>query len=37
MAQDGLTWGRIQEMTSDARGKEPPSNDEVPILRSSRR
>jgi uncharacterized protein (TIRG00374 family) len=37
MAQDGLTMGRLEQMASEARGKEPPSTDEVPILRSSRR
>jgi len=37
MAQDGLSVGRLETLASEARGKEPPSTDEVPILRSSRR
>ena len=37
MAQDGLSIGRLGQLASEVRGKEPPSTDEVPILRSSRR
>ena len=37
MAQDGLSIGRLGQLASEARGKEPTSTDEVPILRTSRR
>lgn len=37
MAQDGLSVGRLQELAGEARDKEMPHSDEVPILRASRR
>jgi uncharacterized protein (TIRG00374 family) len=37
MAQDGLSLGRLNQLASEARGKEPSSSDEMSILRSSRR
>ena len=37
MAQDGLSIGRLTTMTGEAREKEMPHTDEVPILRPSRR
>ena len=37
MAQDGLSVGRLRELASEARDKELPHTDEVPILRSSGR
>jgi uncharacterized protein (TIRG00374 family) len=37
MAQDGLSVHRLQELAGEARDKEMPHTDEVPILRSSRR
>ncbi len=37
MAQDGLSFGRLQEFAGAARHKELASTDEVPILRSSGR
>ena len=37
MAQDGLSLGRLNQLASEARKKEPTSSDEMSILRSSRR
>jgi hypothetical protein len=37
MAQDGLSVGRLRQLADEARDKELPHTDEVPILRSSRR
>ena len=37
MAQDGLTFGRLEDMASSARAKEGPAANEVPVLRSSGR
>lgn len=37
MVQDGLSVGGLQEMAGEAREKEMPHSDEVPILRPSRR
>jgi uncharacterized protein (TIRG00374 family) len=37
MAQDGLSVGQLQELAGEARDKELPSSDEMPILRSSGR
>jgi hypothetical protein len=37
MAQDGLSLGRLGQLASEARDKEPASSDEMSILRSSRR
>jgi glycosyltransferase 2 family protein len=37
MAQDGLSFGRLEDLASSARDKEGPAVNEVPILRSSRR
>jgi hypothetical protein len=37
MAQDGLSVGRLKEMAGEAREKEMPHTDEVPILRPSGR
>jgi glycosyltransferase 2 family protein len=37
MAQEGLSFGRLEDMASSARDKEGPSANEVPILRSSGR
>jgi glycosyltransferase 2 family protein len=37
MTQDGLSFGRLEDMASSARDKEGPAANEVPILRSSGR
>ena len=37
MAQDGLSLGGLKQMAGDAREKEMPHTDEVPILRPSGR
>ena len=37
MAQDGLSMGRLQDMTGSARDEELPDTDEMPVLRTSRR
>jgi uncharacterized protein (TIRG00374 family) len=37
MAQDGLSFGRLEDMASSARDKEGPGADEVSVLRSSGR
>jgi hypothetical protein len=37
MAQDGLSIGRLKQMAGEAREKEIPHTDEVPILRPSGR
>ncbi len=37
MAQDGLSFGRLEDLASSARDKEGPTANEVPILRSSGR
>jgi uncharacterized protein (TIRG00374 family) len=34
MAQDGLSFGRLEDMASSARDKEGPAANEVPVLRS---
>jgi uncharacterized protein (TIRG00374 family) len=37
MAQDGLTFGRLEDMATSARDKEGPTANEMPVLRSSGR
>ena len=37
MAQDGLSVHQLKELAGEARDKEIPEPDEVPLLRSSRR
>ena len=37
MAQDGLSFGRLEDLASSARDKEGPAANEVPVLRSSGR
>jgi uncharacterized protein (TIRG00374 family) len=37
MAQDGLSFGRLESLASSARAKEGPAANEVPVLRSSGR